>query len=156
MKVVYTLAEAGWATSTVSDGDKRREMTISYLTNAPLDMIKAAIAILEGAESVRFSFDDEPGEHRWIIQAKETNEALQVRVLWFDDICCALPDEAGVEVFRCYSTRRAFAGEIRAALREVLQRHGMKGYKRRWVNARFPIKRLRQLEHRLHTLEGGT
>lgn len=149
MKIVYTLDEAGWASATVTEGDQRREMIISYLTNAPLDMINAAIAILEGARSVQFSFDEEPSEHRWIIEAQETSQAIVVRVLWFEDAWSGLPNQAGAEVFRCCTTRRAFAEAIREALRELLRKHGMKDYMRRWVNARFPIKEFKQLENSL-------
>lgn len=149
MRIVYTVDEWGWAKAVVEHGDQRLKMTVSYLTNAPLDMIEAAIAVLGGADLAEFTFHEEPTTHEWRIEAGETSEDILIRVLWFEDDFAKERGETGTEVFRCQSTRRAFAEAIRGCLRVVLQKHGMKDYKRRWLHERFPIKELKELERLL-------
>jgi len=149
MRIVYTVDEWGWAKAVVEHGDQRRKMRVSYLTNAPLDMIEAAIAVLGGAELAEFTFHEEPATHEWRIEAGETSEDVLIRVLWFEDDFAKERGETGTEVFRCQSTRRAFAEAIRECLGAVFQKHGMKYYKRRWLSEEFPIQELQELERLL-------
>src|SRR5205085_4556315 len=111
MTLSYILHGAGWATATVADAGQQREMIVSYLSDSLSDMAQAAIRLLEGAESVRFSFDDEPGEHRCIITRTDRSNA-SARVLWFDELWSGFPDERGTEVFSCTSTVAQFCDEV--------------------------------------------
>ena len=59
MTFSYHLDGAGWATATIANEGQHRDMTASYLSDSLLEMTQAAICLLEGADAVRFSFDDE-------------------------------------------------------------------------------------------------
>ena len=80
MTFTYHLDGAGWATATIANDGQQRHMTVSYLSDSLYEMTQAAICLCEGAASVRFSFDDEPGEHRCIITRISDTDA-QIRVL---------------------------------------------------------------------------
>jgi len=152
MTLTYHLDGAGWATATIANEGEHRDMTASYLSDSLLEMTQAAICLLEGADAVRFSFDDEPGEHRCIITRVSDADA-RIRVLWFDGLWSGLPDERGSEVFTCTTTTARFCGEVLSCLQRLLADHGLEGYKTLWVSHDFPsekYERLRTLiyEHR--------
>jgi len=92
MKITYKLDQAGWANTTIADDGKHRNMIVSYLSDALCDMTQATICILEGADSVRFSFHCEPGEHRFIIN-RTSDAEVQIRVLWYEDLWSKLSEE---------------------------------------------------------------
>ena len=94
MTLSYSLSGTGWATATIAHEGQRRQMTVSYLSDALSEMTQAAICLLEGADTVRFAFNDEPGEHRVVItRSGETD--VQIRVRWFTELWSNLPDEQG-------------------------------------------------------------
>ena len=144
MKFTYQLDGAGWATATIADDGRHRDMTVSYLSDSLYDMAQAAICLLEGADSVRFSFDDEPGEHRCIVTRSSDTDA-QIRVLWFDELWSNLPDERGSEVFTSVCTIARFSGEVLSCLQRLLADHGVDGYKKLWVGHDFPSEKFERL-----------
>ena len=143
MTLSYILGQAGWATVTISHDTQRLEMNASYLSDSLPEMTQAAICLLEGADSVRFFFEDEPGEHRCIVCRTGDSEA-KIRILWFDD-CAGFPDERGSEVFFCTCSIARFCGEVLACLQRLLDEHGVDGYKQKWVEHDFPTERLERL-----------
>jgi len=144
MTFTYQLDGAGWATATIADDGRHRDMTVSYLSDSLYDMAQAAICLLEGADSVRFSFDDEPGEHRCII-TRTSDTVAQIRVLWFDELWSNLPDERGSQVFTCACTIARFCGEVLSCLQRLLADHGLDGYKQLWVEHDFPSEKFERL-----------
>jgi hypothetical protein len=145
MNLSYVLHTNGWATATISAAHQSREMTVSYLSDSLSDMAQAAIRLLEGADSVRFSFDDEPGEHR-CVATRTCGFDVEIRVLWFRELWSGLPDERGSEVFTCRCTIARFCGEVLACLQRLLDEHGIKGYKERWDAHDFPLDKLERLQ----------
>jgi len=76
VELVYKLTGAGWADARMSHDGSYRDIAVSYLSDALGDMVRAAVQLLRGASEVSFSFQDEPGEHRWIlIRAKQIHVA---------------------------------------------------------------------------------
>jgi hypothetical protein len=144
MTLSFVLDGAGWATATVTVDSRFREMTVSYLSDSLAEMTQAAVCLLEGADSVRFSFDDEPGEHGCIVTRIRESEA-QVLVLWFEELWSDLPDERGLEVFICTCSVSRFCGEVLACLQRLLDKHGLDGYKERWVSHDFPSEKFERL-----------
>ena len=156
MKLSYRMDGTGWATATIADAGREREMVVSYLSDSVLEMARAAIGLLEGAPSARFCFADEPGEHRCIVDRISDREA-RIRVLWFEELWSGLPSERGEEVFECTCTVARFCGEVLACLQSLLKEHGMDGYKSLWVLHDFPadeLARLSQLVRARRMLEG--
>ena len=67
MELIYDLAGAGWAGARISDGLRHRDFSVSYLSDALGDMAKTAVRLLNGSREESFAFQDEPGEHRWMV-----------------------------------------------------------------------------------------
>jgi hypothetical protein len=149
VNLTYVLHDAGWATAVIADGDRRREMVVSYLSDSLAEMTQSALTLLEGAETARFSFDDEPGEHRFVV-TRSSPEFVDIRVLWFDDLWTGLPDERGSEVFVCSCSVARFAGEVLSCLQHLLSEHGLNGYKQKWVAHDFPSDIFDALQAKVH------
>jgi len=143
VNISYVLHNAGWAMATFSHENEHREMIASYLSDPLAEMTQAAVCLLQGSDSVKFSFDDEPGEHRCIVTRADAD--VQIRVLWFDELWSGLPDERGKQVFLCRCSVPRFCGEVLSCLQRILAEHGIEGYKQRWVNSDFLSERFERL-----------
>src|ERR1043166_3267630 len=122
MTLSYVLDGTGGATATIAHEGNHRKKPVSYLSDSLSDMTQAAICLLEGADSVRFSFDDEPGEHRCIITRSGDADA-EIRVLWFTELWSHLPDERGEQVFSCSCSVTDFGGEVLSCLQRLLEEY---------------------------------
>ena len=67
--------------------------TASYLSDALGDLIRAVRALLEGAEDARASWEEEPGEYRWVFH--RNGSEVRMRLLAFPDVYDDAPDEDG-------------------------------------------------------------
>ncbi len=146
MRINYQLAGSGWANAQVSESGRSLEMSASYLSDALGDMAQAAVSLLTGARVVTFSFQDEPGEHQWILTRGEF-DALYVRVIWFPKTFgSGNKADSGTEVFACDCAVMDFVGQVFSTLNAVHEDEGVEGYKRRWKNNDFPSKSYQELQ----------
>ena len=148
MRLVYQLAGAGWADARISDNSSYRDMTVSYLSDALGDMARAALQLLRGAREASFSFEDEPGEHRWILSRGEA-DSLRIRILWFEDTFSPPSQERGTEVFKCDCAVLDFVGQVSSVLQTVLADEGIEGYMRRWQHHEFPLGTFTEIQRLL-------
>ncbi len=125
--IAYRITGLGWAECTVGDDKSTCTVTASYLSDALRTLILAATAALSRFSRLSFSFDEEPGEYRWVISSPRVNE-LEVRILSFDELWGDKPDSEGHLVFRTICTPETFAVAVHAAAAAVLAEHGVAGY----------------------------
>jgi hypothetical protein len=85
--------------------------------------------LLRGAASERCSFDEEPGEYRWIIDC--TDGHVRIRTLEFQELWGNRPDHEGEILLDGQCDLTSFVGAVRDALQRVVGEHGVEGYKRR-------------------------
>jgi hypothetical protein len=113
----------------------------SYLSDALGTLVLAALGVLSGFTALSFAFDEEPGEYRWVLRTVG-HQALELRLLAFDERRGDLADAQGrlLMVTRCRPA--AFARAVRAAAEAVLERHGEAGYQERWGQHAFPSRQL--------------
>jgi hypothetical protein len=141
----YTLVGTGWVNCTVSDDIASCEVTASYLTDALSLLIIAATAVASGFRAATFSFDEEPGEFRWILEAPQLNlRSLEIRE--FPNLWGEKPNSEGRLLFRTEVRPMVFAKAVRAAAAAVLAEHGSEGYTALWVEHPFPDRELALLE----------
>jgi hypothetical protein len=145
--IKYDLVGTGWSACRVVLGDEQIEVTASYLSDALGNLSAGAVLLLEGADEVRFSFDEEPGEYRWII--RQANDEAHLRILGFDRLWGNQPDEEGQLLLDTRLTPRDFARAVRDALVAVRDRFGPAGYRERWVDHDFPEVELNRLDELL-------
>jgi hypothetical protein len=149
LSLEYRLTGCGWSECRLVSSRAEVTITASYLTDALGNLAAAALELLNGASSARCSFDEEPGEYRWVLDAAEGS--LLVRVLEFQELWSDAPDTEGTVVFRCSCTVLTFGTAVYEALSRVLAKEGMAGYKSKWVEHAFPLDAFRQIEAVLTT-----
>ena len=64
----YRLVGTGWSEARVADAHRHAVSTASYLSDALGNTIEAVAPVVEGAGEPRCSWDEEPGEYRWILK----------------------------------------------------------------------------------------
>lgn len=147
MEFSYRLTGTGWAEARIADEDSWATITASYLSDALGDLLEAVGVLLEGADEARCSWQEEPGEYRWIF--RRTTSDVQLRVLSFPDQMRPEPDEDGVPVFETQQPLAALASAIVDAAQAVLDENGEDAYQRQWVEYPFPSGHLSMIKRRL-------
>jgi hypothetical protein len=145
ISIDYRLVGTGWSRCSIAlDGDQV-EITGSYLSDCLGALADAAVLLQGGATSTRCSFDEEPGEYRWIIEC--TGSQARVRILEFAELWGDRPDAEGQVLLDGHCDATAFVTAVRDALERVANVHGVDGYKQRWVEHDFPAAQLRTLQN---------
>ena len=140
MEFSYRLTGTGWSEARLSDGTTEATVTASYLSDALGVLLEAVGTLLEGAQEARCSWDEEPGEYRWIFVRR--GDVVELRVLAFQDLWGEEPDSEGSLVFETRQGLRETATAIADGAAEVLAEHGEEGYLAKWVDAPFPSAHL--------------
>lgn len=140
----YQLIGKGWARAVISDDAEETVLTASYLSDALRHLVEAVAIVVEGADEARCSWDEEPGEYRWIW----TRQADQVhlRVLAFDELWGDKPDDAGRQLFETTQDALRIGRVILSACQRLVDRIGEEEYRCQWVEHPFPataVERLR-------------
>jgi hypothetical protein len=147
VEFTYRLTGTGWAEARIADGPIASTITASYLEDALGALLEATGLLLEGAEQARCSWEEEPGEYRWIFERAGSN--VRLRVLVFADIYSHEPDDRGMVVFETTSPLREVATAIAEGAQKVLDEYGEDEYLRRWVDHPFPVGHLELIQARL-------
>ncbi|MFF8729951.1 hypothetical protein ACF073_26235 [Streptomyces sp. NPDC015171] len=133
----------------LADGSRELALSFGYCTDALADLVSAAGGLYGQGRTVRFFFDAEPRELRWVL--RRGAEAVGVSVYEFGDVSVSLdlPDDAGRVIWRAAYPRSVFAHAVLDAARTVLREHGEAGYLARWREHPFPVALVQDLR-RLH------
>jgi hypothetical protein len=145
MQLVYQLDGDGWASARISDGSSCRDMDVSYLSDALGEMAWSALQLLCGARESSFSFQDEPGEHRWTLSRGEA-DSLLVRIFWSEHNFNERFPRRATEVFACNCSVLDFVGQVSHLLQDLLVEEGVEGYRRRWKNHDFPLDTFKAIQ----------
>lgn len=153
LSITFRITGLGWAECTLNGDNGTCTVTASYLSDALGSLVTAAKALVTGFSAVTFSFDEEPGEYRWVIRSPRLNE-LRIQILSFGDLWSGKPDEEGQEVFNFVCTPETFAEAVHAAAGAVLAEHGESGYREKWHEHPFPTATFTELSAALAALKG--
>lgn len=140
----YRLIGTGWSEARVADERNHATVTASYLSDALRDLIEAVALITEGSTAARCSFEEEPGEYRWIFDRRD--DIVVLRILAFDDLWNHEPDDAGTPVFQTRQPALRIARTVLSAAQRLLDETGKDAYLEQWVEHPFPnhtVARLR-------------
>jgi len=151
----FTLTGTGWAESRIAVGDAWAGPTASYLSDALGDLLHAVRELAEGAEEVRATWDEEPGEFRWIF--RRNGQSVHLLILAFPEWRAIVdsPDTNGTVLLDADCALVDLIGAVVAGTRKVLDEHGVEGYNVKWVEHPFPADDLRALERSLSEIEAG-
>lgn len=147
MEFTYRLTGTGWAEARVSDQSSSATVTASYLEDALGVLLEPVGVMLEGAAEARYSWEEEPGEYRWIFERAGSD--MHLRLLAFRDVYSRDPDSKGVVVFETRQRLREIATAIADGARAVLNEYGEDEYRRRWVDFPFPLGHLEMIQAHL-------
>ncbi|MFE3881125.1 hypothetical protein ACFXPX_42920 [Kitasatospora sp. NPDC059146] len=95
LRLVWTLNGPGWADCSIADGQADTEVTASYITNAPEDLLTAVARLVGGEAETRAQFEAEPTAFRWIFY--RAGDDVWIRLLQLPD--GAKHDNAGTEIW---------------------------------------------------------
>ena len=150
VSVQYELTGSGDSACTVEIDGRKVQTTASYLGDALGDLLRTVSDLLQGAGEASFSFDEEPGEYRWRF-FNDGSGGIRIRIRWFDKLWGQEPDEDGKVVFDARCRLRTFAGAVASAAQAVLDKHGMEGYEKEWIEHCFPIGLLQEIQQMLQS-----
>lgn len=151
LTISYRLTGIGWAECVISDSQTSCSTTASYLSDALGSLVRAAIALLTGFSALTFSFEEEPGEYRWVIRSPRYNE-IELRILDFPDVYSALPEADGRLLFQTVCVPETFAMAVFEAAERLRIEIGEAGYAEKWVEHPFPTPCMDELKRTLQRL----
>jgi hypothetical protein len=114
---------------TVSGGEQSLSIWPSPVSDALWTLTRATNGLLQGAESGRAEWEDEPGQWRWLLDRR--GDQLSIRVLHFTR-STREGDEKGTLAFDATCRLSRFAGELKSQLQAQLEEVGLEGYRQRW------------------------
>lgn len=154
IQIDHRLTGSGWAECILSSDGRACLLTASYLSNALGNLVLAANGVLAGFSALTFSFDQEPGEFRWLITTPRPNE-IQVEVLQFPELWGGRPNEEGRSIFAWSCHPVEFAKAVANAARRVLETYGELGYREKWDEHPFPTAQYIELTGAIAQLDKG-
>lgn len=128
LRFAWVLSGRGWAKCIVSDDEAEAEVTASYITAAPEDLLTAVFRLIVGETECRVQFEAEPTAFRWIFYREGTSVSIRLLELAHGDD----HDNAGTEI---WSTRQDIDVLARAVIRcfdEVVRKYGESAYRGKW------------------------
>lgn len=150
----YRLTGTGWAEARVADDQSHVIVTASYLSDALRSLIEAVALVLEGVTEAGCSWDEEPGECRWILRREP--DALSIEILAFDELWGDKPDDVGRSVFRTRQDPMRVGRAVLSAAQRLVDELGEAGYERQWVEHPFPTDALERLRTALRSARDET
>lgn len=139
MEFKYELSGAGWADVFITINSNTEYLSVSYLTDALHDMLKALISLLPElvpypVKSAQFEMHEEPGGTVWTLNRKDALH-LNINIVSFEDLAQRKKlDQDFNEICKISE----FVKAVVSSLDSLLQQHGVDGYKEKWINYGFP------------------
>jgi hypothetical protein len=151
LTVNYNLDNHGWAELHMCFGRERVSMTVSYLHDTFAELITAANLLLKGAPDAKVIAMDEPGEQLIHLHSNDALN-LSIEVRWFKDWASwnMITEKEFEVVFQCRETILNFSTEVFNNATRILEKHGVEGYKEKWIENDFPIDEYKRLKSLLN------
>ncbi|HEU5474271.1 MAG TPA: hypothetical protein VFV67_26790 [Actinophytocola sp.] len=140
LRLRWLLTGPGWAQCFVGDDRSEVELTVSYVTTAPEELLVGITRLLLTETEIRVEFHAEPTVVRWDFHRED--DQVSVRLLQLSDQDG--PDRAGQVI---WSTRQDIGTVARAVIRcfdDVVHTYGTSGYRGTWGDE-FPGAELETL-----------
>ncbi|UFQ16562.1 MULTISPECIES: hypothetical protein [Streptomyces] len=146
MRITWTLAGSGWADCTLEDRLAKAELTASYITSAPEELLTAVARLVASETETRVQFEAEPTAYRWIFYRE--GEDIWIRVLELRD--GSDHDNRGAEIWSSQLGIDQLARTVIRCFDKVAQTYGESGYRGKW-GEHFPRTELEVLRRLWHT-----
>ena len=133
LKLSVHLSGSGWADAIVADGGAELSIALSYISDGIGEMAAAAKALLQGAQTARFAFQDEPGEHVFVL-TRGPEDSLKIEIFKNQR---NFMRNLGAPVMTIHCAILDFVGQVFLSLHSLLLADG-DSYKERWRHD-FPL-----------------
>lgn len=140
MSFTWILSGTGWADCVVADDQARAEITASYISAAPEELLTAVTRLVLGEPETRAQFEAEPTAFRWIFHRGDTD--VWIQLLQLPD--GSRHDKAGTEIWSSWQTPHTLARAVIRGFDEVARKYGESGYHGKWGSP-FPRLELEAL-----------
>ncbi|MER6218887.1 hypothetical protein [Streptomyces sp. NPDC001674] len=148
LRLAWVLSGRGWADCIVSDHQAETEVTASYVTTAPEDLLTAVTRLIVGETECQAQFEAEPTAFRWIFYREGTN--VWIRLLELAN--GSAHDNTGTDIWSTLQDIDVVARAVIRCFDEVVREYGESAYRSKW-GEHFPRTELEALraawrEHR--------
>ncbi|MDQ0914652.1 hypothetical protein [Paenibacillus sp. V4I5] len=141
MEFIYKLDDAGWALGSIEINSQEAYFSPSYLSDALYELLKSLISITPELVSfpvrhATFEWLEEPGGIVWTLERIDSKN-INVKIVSYEDMYSK--KELGTDLNETCSFLE-FVHAVINTLDLILQKHGVDGYKEKWINHEFPMK----------------
>ena len=151
--ISYKLIGPGWADCLIVHGDESKSLSASYLEDAQGNLAEATLRIARGEKLAYAIFAEEPGEYRWKLSRKESDQ-ITVEILWFEEWnSLRVSDDKGNPYFSFECSKMEFVRCVIDCLSDVLREYGSDGYAVKWILHEFPSDKYEKLRKVLPSLK---
>jgi hypothetical protein len=143
----YKLDQHGWADAVIIVNNTKIKIdSISYLSDAFGDMVKAILKLKNGNYEESWYFTHEPGETRFSLTRNNITKDIKIVVKAYNDILFGeYTDMNGDVIFEGVISLDDLIKDIIINCEEILNSFGVEGYKDSW-NYDFPINEYKMLK----------
>ncbi|MFI0943870.1 hypothetical protein [Streptomyces sp. NPDC021020] len=125
LRITWTLVGRGWAKCVAEADAARVELTASYLSTAPEDLLTAVARLAAGETETRAQFEAEPTAFRWIFHREGDDAWLRLLELRHG----GEHDKAGTELWSGPVSMDRLVGAVVRCFDEVATVYGESGYR---------------------------
>jgi hypothetical protein len=140
------LAHTGCIEARLSSPEQEVFVSATPLSDAPADLTRAILLLLEGSPEARCSWQEEPGEYRWLFTRQ--GGVVRLTVLDFPDAFSRQDDLRGECLFMGECELQWFASRLQQQFHYFLATLGAEDYQREWRYP-FPAAELHRLQELL-------
>lgn len=140
------IVDRGGIKAILNSEGKETIITGSYLSDAPADLIMAVALLFEGRSETVCSWQEEPGQYRWLFKREES--VISIQVLWFDTAFSRKYNEDGMEVFSAGDELLRFSRKVLRAFHAISLKYTEEEYHQTW-GYDFPAQELNRLKDAL-------
>lgn len=120
----------GWLEANLDNGEKSYNITASSLSDGIKDFIIAIALLLEGNIMSQCSWQEEPGQYRWVF---ETNHStVNIRILLFEQAFSKQENNKGQEVFLGEDSLLRLGRMVARSIQRLIDFHGEEAYQELW------------------------
>ncbi|WP_328806821.1 hypothetical protein [Streptacidiphilus fuscans] len=150
LRFAWTLIGRGWAVCSVGDARTGVEVTASFISNAPEDLLTAVARLVTGEADTRVQFEAEPTVFRWVFCRAGSD--VWIRLLELSD--GSKHDIAGTEIWSSQQNLDTVARAVIRCFDEVSMKYGESAYRGKW-GEHFPRSELEALRSLWRTHQSG-
>tara|TARA_R110002111_G_C5979336_1_gene370953 strand:+ start:1299 stop:1802 length:504 start_codon:yes stop_codon:yes gene_type:complete len=135
-KLDYKLPSYGCARCEIELGTQQAIVTASFLSDALGQLVTATLQLRQGSYMSFASFDEEPGEFRWVFNFHKIPDddvaGIRVRIYKFDDLWSCKPTNEGTKILDGMVQIKNFYRSMLDMIENVFAEYGEAGYREKW------------------------